>query len=88
MEQFIGDFISIYMLYLVFGVLMFVLFAGGIYLLIRPIILWYFKIYAIISELQENNRLLRDMLDELKKTNRQTPSSNQSQADYSKYMPR
>lgn len=59
-----------------------------VYLIFRPLLLWYFKIYAIESELQENNRLLREIRDELMKKNIQTPSSQQpEEEDYSKYMP-
>ena len=65
-----------------------VIVGGGIYLILRPLVLWYFKIYSIETELKENNALLRGILDELSKNNIQTPSSNQPKEDYSKYMPR
>lgn len=65
----------------------FILFAVVVYFILRPLFLWYCKIYAIMSELQENNRLLREILDELKIKNIQTPSSQQPKEDYSKYMP-
>ena len=60
-----------------------------VYLLLRPLFLWYFKIYSIESELKENNALLREILDELREKNIQTPvSTRQPKEDYSKYMPR
>ena len=42
-------------------------FAIILFLLIRYIILWYFKINVFIFELQRNNELLLDILEELKK---------------------
>ena len=64
-------------------------FCVGIYLLLRPLFLWYFKIYSIVSELKENNALLREILDELRNKDIQTPASTkQPKEDYSKYMPR
>ena len=72
-----------------FGIaVLFIIVVGGLYLILRPLFLWYFKIYAIESELQENNMLLGEILDELKKRNDQTASSQQPQEDYSRYMPR
>ncbi len=65
-----------------------VIVCGGIYLILRPLILWYFKIYSIESELKENNALLRGILEELAKKNIQIPSSNHPKEDYSRYMPR
>ena len=60
-----------------------------VYLLLRPLFLWYFKIYSVESELKENNALLREILDELREKNIQTPvSTRQPKEDYSKYMPR
>ena len=57
--------------------------------MLRPLVLWYFKIYTVVSELQENNALLREIRDELKKKNMQTPSTTQQpKEDYSKYMPK
>ena len=62
---------------------------GGIYLVMRPLVLWYFKIYTVVSELQENNALLREILDELRNKNIQASSTRQQpKEDYSKYMPR
>jgi hypothetical protein len=82
-DLFTGEFA--YLLVLV-GFIIFVVF--GIYLILRPLFLWYFKIYAILSELQENNALLRGILDELTKKNNQTPSSQQPKEDYSRFMPK
>ena len=86
------------------GFLLIGLFLGlGVYLILRPLLLWYFKIYAIVSELQENNALLREIRDELREQNllhsssrhsapRQEDSvqsvSQQPKEEYSKYMPR
>ena len=64
------------------------LFTGGFYLILRPLVLWYFKVYSIMSELKESNELLREIRDELTKRNNQTPSYQQPKEDYSKYMPR
>ena len=69
-------------------VILIIIVGGGVYLLLRPLVLWYFKIYTIESELQENNEILRDILDEVKKNNSQTQSSQKPQEDYSRYMPR
>ena len=69
-----SDFISSYLFLIVLGVVLFLLFCGVFYLILRPLVLWYFKIYAILSELQENNELLREIRDELMKRNIQTPS--------------
>ena len=83
-----SDLISGYLFYSLAVVALIVIVGGGIYLILRPLVLWYFKIYSIESELQENNALLRGILDELAKKNVQTLSSNQPKEDYSKYMPR
>ena len=83
-----SDFISGYLFYSLAVVALIVIVGGGIYLILRPLVLWYFKIYSIETELKENNALLRGILDELSKNNSQTPSSNQPKEDYSKYMPR
>ena len=83
-----SDLISGYLFYSLAVVALIVIVGGCIYLILRPLVLWYFKIYSIESELQENNALLRGILDELAKKNVQTPSSNQPKEDYSKYMPR
>ena len=83
-----SDLISGYLFYSLVIVVLIVIVGGGIYLILRPLVLWYFKIYSIETELKENNALLRGILDELSKNNIQTPSSNQPKEDYSKYMPR
>lgn len=83
-----SDLISGYLFYSLTVVVLIVIVGGGIYLILRPLVLWYFKIYSIETELKENNALLRGILDELSKNNSQTPSSHQPKEDYSKYMPR
>lgn len=86
-----AEFISSYLFIVLFAVAMFIIFGGVFYLILRPLVLWYFKIYSIESELQENNALLRGILDELSKKNIQTPYSQQSQQpkeDHSKYIPK
>ena len=83
-----SDLISGYFVYSLVAVALFVIVGGGFYLLLRPLYLWYFKIYTIESELKENNALLRDILEELRERNINTPSSQQPKEDYSKYMPR
>ena len=81
--------IAHYLSYSLFIAALIVVIGGGIYLLLRPLVLWYFKIYTVVSELKENNALLREMLDELRNKNIQTPASTQRpKEDYSKYMPR
>lgn len=83
------DLISNYLIFSLFVVALIVVIGGGVYLLLRPLVLWYFKIYTVVSELKENNALLREMLDELRNKNIQTPASTQRpKEDYSKYMPR
>lgn len=57
------------------------------YLMVRPIILWYFKINTLISTMAESNSLLREIRDELK-NGHQPYSSHTSQNDYSEYMPK
>lgn len=83
-----SDFISSYLSFSLVIVGLIVIVGGGVYLILRPLVLWYFKIYSIETELKKNNALLRDILDELAKKNVQTPSSYQPKEDYSKYMPR
>ena len=84
-----SDLISGYLFYSLAVVALIVIVGGGIYLILRPLVLWYFKIYSIESELKENNALLREILDELRNKNIQTPASTQQpKEDYSKYMPR
>ena len=83
-----AELISNYLVYSLLAVVLIVIVSGGVYLILRPLVLWYFKIYSIESELQENNKLLRDIREELKKKNIQAPSPQQPQNDYSKYMPK
>jgi hypothetical protein len=84
-----AELISNYLYFSLFIVVLIVVFGGVVYLLLRPLVLWYFKIYTVVSELKENNALLREMLDELRNKNIQTPASTQRpKEDYSKYMPR
>ena len=84
-----SDLISGYLFLSLAVVVLFVIVSGGVYLILRPLVLWYFKIYSIESELKENNALLREILDELRNKNIQTPASTQQpKEDYSKYMPR
>ena len=83
------DFISNYLTFSVIVIAIGIAFSGGILLLLRPLILWYYKIYTVVSELKENNALLREIRDELRIINIQTPTStHQAKEDYSKYMPR
>ena len=84
MQEFISGYLSI----TIFVVALFIFIYGGICLILRPLVLWYFKIYTIVDELQMNNALLRKILDELMKRNIQIPSSNHPKEDYSRYMPR
>lgn len=68
--------------WLIFGfVIVFV-----VYLMVRPIILWYFKINTLISTMKENNSLLREIRDGLK-NGHQSYSSSTTQDDYSGDMP-
>lgn len=83
-----SDLISGYLFYSLAVVALIAIVCGGIYLILRPLVLWYFKIYSIETELKENNALLRGILEELTKKNIQTPSSPQPKEDYSKYMPK
>lgn len=83
------EFVSGYLTYVLVVVALIVVLGGGIYLVLRPLVLWYFKIYTVVSELQENNALLREIRDELKKKNMQAPSTTQRpKEDYSRYMPK
>ena len=83
-----SEVISGYLIYSLAVVAIIVIFGGGIFLILRPFVLWYYKIYTIVDELQMNNALLRGILDELTKRNTQTQSSRQPQEDYSRYMPK
>lgn len=83
------ELVSAFLIYVLVVVALIVVLGGGIYLVLRPLVLWYFKINKIESELQKNNALLREIRDELKKKNMQTPSTTQQpKEDYSRYMPR
>ena len=46
--------------------------------LIRYVNLWFFNINSIISELQDNKELLREIRNELRKKDADAPSSPQS----------
>ena len=98
-----SDFISGYFVISLIVVLLLIFVYGGICLIFRPLVLWYFKIYTIVSELQENNALLREIRNELREQNilhsssrhsnaqQSTPNQSdfvQSKEEYSKYMPR
>ena len=83
-----SEVISGYLTYSLAVVAVIVIFGGGIFLILRPLVLWYYKIYTIVDELQMNNALLREILDELMKRNTQIPSSNHPKEDYSRYMPK
>ena len=84
-----ANLISNYLTFSLFIVVLIVVLGGGIYLLLRPLVLWYFKIYTIVSELEENNALLREIRDELRRKDIRVPASTQQpKEDYSKYMPR
>lgn len=83
-----SELISGYLFYSLAVVALIVVVGGGIYLILRPLVLWYFKIYTIETELKEKNALLRGILEELTKKNIQTPSSPQPKEDYSRYMPK
>lgn len=83
------ELVSNYLTFVLVVVAIIVVGGGGIYLVLRPLVLWYFKIYTVVSGLQENNALLREIRDELKKKNMQAPSmTQQPKEDYSKYMPK
>lgn len=83
------ELVSGYLIYVLVVVVLIVVVNGGIYLVLRPLLLWYFKIYTVVSELQENNALLREIRDELRKKNIQASSTTQQpKEDYSKYMPK
>ncbi len=83
-----SDLVSGYLIFSIVVVAVIIIGGGGIYLILRPLVLWYFKIYTLVSELRENNALLREIRDELMKRNIQSPSYQQPKEDYSKYMPR
>lgn len=89
--------------YLLVFVVLGLVMVGGVMLLLRPLYLWYFKIYSIESALKENNALLREIRDELREQNSlrsssrhsypqqpapKQPELKQPKEEYSKYMPR
>lgn len=88
MFDYMFDFVSGYFTIILLGVVVFLVFGGVIYLILRPLVLWYFKIYTMVSELQSSNALLREILEELKKRNIQTSLSQQVKEDYSRFMPK
>lgn len=76
-------------LFIVIVIVVFFLIVGiGFKILFRSYTLWYYRINTIVTELQENNALLRGIQEELMKKNIQSPSSQQKQEEHSKYMPR
>lgn len=76
-------------LFIVIVIVVFFLIVGiGFKILFRSYTLWYYRINTIVTELQENNALLRGIQEELMKKNMHSPSSLQKQEDNSKYMPR
>lgn len=84
-----AELVSGYLIYVLIYAAIIIVVVGGVYLVLRPLVLWYFKIYTVVSELRENNALLREICDELRKQNMQTPvSTRQPKEDYSKYMPK
>lgn len=84
-----AELVSGYLIYVLIYAAIIIVVVGGVYLVLRPLVLWYFKIYTVVSELRENNALLREICDELRKRNMQTPvSTRQPKEDYSKYMPK
>ena len=85
----IEQLVSGYLIYVLVVVVLILVVNGGIFLLLRPLVLWYYKVYKVVSELQDNNELLREIRDELRKKNIQASSSTrQPKEDYSKYMPK
>ena len=98
-----SDFISGYLGISLIVVVLLIFVYGGICLIFRPLVLWYFKVYTIMSALKENNALLREIRDELREQNLlhsssrhsypqqpapKQPELKQPKEEYSKYMPR
>ena len=83
-----AEFVSGYIIYSLIIVAIILVVGGLIYLILRPLVLWYFKIYTVVSELKENNELLREIRDELKKKNNQAPVYQQPKEDYTRFMPK
>lgn len=86
-----------------FYAFLFIFLGGGLfYLLIRPIVLWYFKVKSIEKKLEENNKIQAQILEQLKILNcyrdvdldgswRETKTSTpkeEPKKDYSAYMPK
>jgi hypothetical protein len=77
-------------------ILIFVFFGFGLfYLLVRPVILWYFKINKLERSLEESNRLQSQILEQLKILNCWHPAvtskndtDKDSTPDHSAYMPK
>lgn len=46
--------------------LLFLLIIGAIFLIIRGVVLWYFKVEKRFNEQKKTNKLLEDILEELK----------------------
>ena len=82
-----------------------IIFGGGglFFLLIRPVVLWYFKLKSIEKKLEENNKLQAQILEQLKIFNcwsgdevdrycsraaKTSSTSEESKKDYSAYMPK
>ena len=81
--------VSGYLPYVLVVVALVIVLNVGVFLVTRHLVLWYFKIHTVVSELQENNALLREILDELRNKNIQASSTRQQpKEDYSKYMPK
>lgn len=75
-------FIAVAMIYIFLGF-------GLFFLLVRPIILWYFKIRAIVKRLDENNKLQSQILEQLKIMNAsKEEKGTKTETDHSSYMPK
>lgn len=78
----------------IFGVIMFLTLCSCFYLLMRPFVLWYFKINKIKHEQEKTNFLLEKILEELEHGSVVGKESNVpriediKQKDYSDYMPK
>lgn len=84
-------------------VLVYIFFGFGLFfLLVRPIVLWYFKVKSIEKKLEENNKIQAKILEQLKilncyrdvdldsswgETKTSTPKE-EPKKDYSAYMPK
>lgn len=95
-----NDLLNLFGISLGFGLFylaLFFVFYGGFCLLIRPLILWYFKINKIIQEQENTNFFLEKILEELEKQSDysstehkyfEKPVEQSKETDYSKYMPK